>query len=96
MMGGETMSFQWDLRIFWLFNSSRQRVYGIIHYGDEGEREVGTIAWDRGSNAWEVTQWLDTEQNYKRPLGSFVNEDPLEGELLSIQLFKKNAAPMGA
>jgi len=96
MMEGETMSFEWDLRIFWLFNSSRERVYGVTHYGDEGEREVGIIAWDRKSNTWEVTQWLDTKQDYKQPLGSFVNEDPLEGELLAIQLFKKNAAPMGA
>jgi len=76
------------LRAFWLFNSPRQRVYGILDSNIEGDPEVGTIAWNRRSDTWEVTQWLDTDQNYKRPLGSFTASDAREGVKRALLTFQ--------
>lgn len=76
------------LRAFWLFNSARQRVYGILDSSIEGDPEVGMIAWDRKSDTWKVEQWLDTDQNYKRPLGSFTASDAREGVKRALLTFQ--------
>lgn len=85
-----------DLRAFWLFNSARQRVYGILDSNIEGDPEVGMIVWDRKSNTWKVEQWLDTDQNYKRPLGSFTASDAREGVKRALLTFQDQRMKLAA
>jgi hypothetical protein len=84
------------LRAFWLFNSSRQRVYGILDSSAEGEPEVGMIVWDRKSDTWKVEQWLDTDQNYKRSLGSFTASDAREGVKRALMTFQDQRVKLGS
>lgn len=78
-----------NLKAYWEYNSGSRREYVISDRSIEGNPIIGQIAWNRKSNTWEVSQWLDNNQERKRSLGTLTASDAREGVKLSLMLFQE-------